>query len=644
MAPDEPAAPDPALLAPPPGSDRASAAAPAPSADPPDPDRASAPASQASGSSAGPPPGPAPAGPPAALSALLVALLAVSALGHGWGLDRGFDLAYEGAGLNLYTRPGGPPTELTLAPQALAAAGGGAAADAPTVPGWRTWNAQALVVGTLALVIGFRRWLRACDPSLAAHTGRAPAFALALLGAYVGLYSWPQSPGVESLVTLCGSGALGFALAASAPPSGHALLAGGAGALTALCGLARPAAGAATAVVVALVLAAGAGGRRHLGAALAGALAGGSTALGLLVPDTARWVDDLRWAAALPGGLTAPPLRATAASLLSGTVAPYLGALVAAHLIGRAAAAARAGRGEGVPGVHARRWAAGLVALGVAAQARWVSDHFGLLAGWQLRVSGQPSPFAGNGAHAYLLLALLAAAVAGAGRRWTTGPHETTLAAGAFALACAPLALSAGIPEALDVRARAHLAPWMLLIALACGSARRNVSGPASSLLLAVTAAFACIQFTVNHVHAPAGTGPLFEQVESVALPRAQGLRFDPRTAALLTGARELAAAAGHQPGGPLLVFHDLPGLTYLLDGAAPGDGWFHASAPERTVAVIARSALPLTGAVICTTGALEPQVTAALARRGVHFPADYRPLGSLRGPPALTVWGPTKK
>ena len=96
-------------------------------------------------------------------------------------------------------------------------------------------------------------------------------------------------------------------------------------------------------------------------------------------------------------------------------------------------------------------------------------------------------------------------------------------------------------------------------------------------------------------------------------------------------------------------MFHDLPGLVYLLEGVAPGEAWYYEDNPRRTAAVIERSHVPLASALVLTDGALAPEVTTALARRGVEFPGAYKPVARLAVPFArhtgrtLTIWAPAE-
>src|SRR5438105_2293920 len=78
-----------------------------------------------------PPDSPAAPGPGALVTALLALLLGITAYAHGFGLERGLDLADESAWLNSYTKPDGPPVSLTLAPRMLALTLGHGRGDRP---------------------------------------------------------------------------------------------------------------------------------------------------------------------------------------------------------------------------------------------------------------------------------------------------------------------------------------------------------------------------------------------------------------------------------------------------------------------------------------------------------------------------------
>ena len=559
------------------------------------------------------------------LLVLLVAGMGGAAL---WATGRGFDVTDEGFYLACYDHPAQSLSGFTQFQWML---GGTEQARERTVPEWRGLGLALSLIGALALALGVRDWSLRAARDVGEATGGTPLIALAVIGALSGHYSWPGTPSYNTVLSASGFAAAGLAFVAAAPGrsrAGALALSAGAGALVAVAVLAKLPGGAAVAILLAVLTAVGEGGLAAAAALLGAAAVTGLTILQLTV-GVAAWWDELRFAIATVSASShsgqGGRLFKGAANVLFWDVLPFTPMLAAVRGLVRAEPGRRT------------LWIAG-AALALGAAAGLTGERFGL----------EAAADTAAGAHLLLLLAGAVAVTATPRAPETALPRAVIV--GLAVLVALPLACAVGTNNPLRMQIRVHLAPWLVLLALVAGALRVRLSAASATALVAGSALLAAAQFALHVERWPYRTTRLGSQERSVPdLPRARGLTFEPGVAQFLSELRALLDRAGHRPGGALLVFHDLPGLVWLMQGVSPGEAWYYSANPARTCAVLAHSRLPLSGARVITDGDIHASVLAALAQKGVRFPEDFRPVGALTMPATwgsahpITVWSPVR-
>lgn len=101
-------------------------------------------------------------------------------------------------------------------------------------------------------------------------------------------------------------------------------------------------------------------------------------------------------------------------------------------------------------------------------------------------------------------------------------------------------------------------------------------------------------------------------------------LLVDAPTAEYLQGLRAALHRAGFRVGDPVLALYDAPGVVYAVGGIAPGNAWYFGQQDARNCDALAKTRLDLRRAFVLVNEPPGPELSACLAARGLHFPADY--------------------
>lgn len=223
-----------------------------------------------------------------------------------------------------------------------------------------------------------------------------------------------------------------------------------------------------------------------------------------------------------------------------------------------------------------------------------------------------------------------------------------------------------GAHNSLGFETLFQFAPW---VALACYAQGRvmdalMVEGKVLSLTPTIFSLFLFCHLWLGVVEAPYRQAkPLYQQTKDVTFSSERLTHyFDGKTGSMVNQTRALLREAGFQKGDGILAFYNLPGIVFAVGGRSPGLGWYRdpeasfvhegigmdlKNRTEQALMQVPEARLK-TAFIIQTTDS--QSFAPILAKRGINFPADYRPIGSVPKPShiggggLLKLWAPVSK
>ena len=233
------------------------------------------------------------------------------------------------------------------------------------------------------------------------------------------------------------------------------------------------------------------------------------------------------------------------------------------------------------------------------------------------------------------LLLLLAVGSHLAGRNAARPAYSRArLAALGLLLLLLPYLGAFGTSNNINTNAHYQLAPWLVLAGLLLAEIDRvwGTLWP-SRVGLLLLSSIAATQFYNGYWLQPYRVGGTrSEQTVATQIGEpASTLRLTPSTNEFITTSRRILQEHGFKPGDDLLVFFDLPGFVFAMDGVSPGHPWYFAGDKNSLDLDAMRLGFitpdRLRRAFIVRNG-LDPDWNDFLPRlrtTGLKFPEDYR-------------------
>jgi len=510
---------------------------------------------------------------PAAVAALAIVFAAALAAGLAT-LARGIDLTDEGSYLLGYAHPRDVVLTLTHFQPLVAALAG-------TTHAIAAWRALGLACAVLPAA-----WLGWTARRLVPGAGRAAGAGAAAAAALAGVTGWASGPrtlsynGIVAAATLAVA-AIAVQRATAARPRAAADAAAGAAAGIALGIAAAAKAPSAALVAVWFGVAVATHTRPRLAAVLGGAIAGFAAFAALFF---ARVVPPGAWWGGITAHLATSSSHAPAAALAAnfGSLPKLL--LLVGPVVAAAVALVAAGRRRGRAG--GTLVDGGVVLLLATALACGLppAGTFAAIDRTWLGALDSGTPFV-----ALLVLAAALAPRAAGGARRPAWP---------LLLAVLPLLASAGTSNALTGQVVLCLAPWLVALWLVAAAPQPAPVRAWPAAVLAAACVIAAVQACEATLLAPyrVAHGMAAQRVAfAPAIAAGRGLLVDADTAQLADSTRAVLDRNGFRAGDPVLAFHDLPGLVYLVGGRSPELPWYSARWEPLSVRAIERvgAALP---------------------------------------------------
>lgn len=213
-----------------------------------------------------------------------------------------------------------------------------------------------------------------------------------------------------------------------------------------------------------------------------------------------------------------------------------------------------------------------------------------------------------------------------ASQRWQVGLWLSLL----------PFLAAAGTYNDLRINLVMDAAPWFGLLILVL-AIPRPVCLPVwvMPLLLLLPIGLAAEQTVWGTLRVPyCQSGPATTQDTQLVMAGVHGsLLLDASTVAGLHRLDNVLVQAGFRAGDPLLAFHDMPGLVYLLGGVSPGAPWYFSGIDERNCHAMQISRQPLTRAYVLLSDSMTTYTKACMRNCGLHFPDNYKLVGIVPHP-----------
>lgn len=236
-----------------------------------------------------------------------------------------------------------------------------------------------------------------------------------------------------------------------------------------------------------------------------------------------------------------------------------------------------------------------------------------------------------------------------------------------WVIACiVPLVGWLGAHNSIGFESLFQFAPW---VALACYAQGRlmdalRIEGKVLLLTPTIVGLTLFCHLWLGGVQAPYRQGkPLYQQTKEVSFTSERLTHFlDGKTGSMVNQTKSLLREAGFQKGDDILAFYNLPGIVFAVGGRSPGLGWYRdpensfvhegigidlKNRTEQALMQVREERLK-TAYIIQTTDS--QSFAPILAKRGINFPADYRPLGKVPKPSHiggggfLMLWAPVPK